>query len=56
MSDGIKTEWTTTELTEDFKVLGFAYGYCAVERKSDNQKGSFNFGGRPRIYYGFKAD
>jgi hypothetical protein len=49
-----KTEWTTDELQQDFKVLGFAYGYCAVERKSDRQKGSLAFGGRPRKYFNFK--
>jgi len=48
-----KTEWTTEELTKDFTVLGFGYGYCAVQRKSDNQKGSLDFGGRPRIYHSF---
>ena len=56
MSDVIKTEWTTSELTEYFKVIGFSFGYCAVERKCDGQKGSLNFGGRPRIYYDFKED
>jgi len=48
-----KTEWSTDELTEDFKVIGFGHGYCAVERKSDGQKGSFDFGGRPRKYFNF---
>ena len=52
-----KTEWTTDELQEEFKVIGFGYGYCAVERKSDGQKGSLDFGGRPRIYSKFvKSD
>lgn len=49
-----KTEWTTDELQEDFKVIGFSYGFCAVERKSDGQTGSFDFGGRPRKYFNFK--
>ncbi len=50
----VKVEWTTEELTQDFKVIGFSSGYCAVERKSDGQKGSLDFGGRPRMYYDFK--
>tara|TARA_R110000772_G_scaffold6250_11_gene21961 strand:- start:122 stop:295 length:174 start_codon:yes stop_codon:yes gene_type:complete len=54
MADMIKTEWTTDELQEDFKVIGFGYGYCAVERKADGQKGSFDFGGSPRKYFNFK--
>jgi len=51
-----KTEWSTTELQNDFKVLNFGYGYCAVERKSDGLKGSLTFDGRPRVYSNFKAD
>ena len=49
-----KTEWNTTELQKDFKVLGFSHGYCAVERKSDGQRGSFDFDHSPRRYYNFK--
>ena len=49
----MRTQWTTDELQEDFKVIGFGYGYCAVERKSDGQKGSLDFGGSPRIYNKF---
>jgi len=51
--DTVKETWTTDELQDDFKVIGFAYGYVAVERKSDGQKGSLDFGGRPRQYYNF---
>ena len=50
----VKTEWSTTELQEDFTVLGFAHGYCAVERKSDGVRGSFDFDGRPRKYFNFQ--
>ena len=49
-----KTQWTTEELQRDFEVIGFGYGYCAVKRKSDGQKGSLDFGGRPRIYHSFR--
>jgi len=48
-----RTEWTTEQLQEDFEVIGFGYGYCAVKRKSDGQKGSLDFGGNPRIYNRF---
>jgi len=51
----IKTRWTTDEMTKEFDVIGFGYGYCAVKRKSDGQKGSLDFGGSPRIYYKFIA-
>jgi len=40
------TEWTTRELQEEFKVLGFAMGYCVVKRKSDGQVGSLTFHNR----------
>jgi hypothetical protein len=50
----VKTEWSTEELTQEFKVLGFAHGYCAVKRKSDGVKGSLDFEGRPRKYFGFQ--
>lgn len=53
MDNKVKTEWSTEELTEDFKVLGFSQGYCAVERKSDGQKGSLDFSGTPRKYHDF---
>jgi hypothetical protein len=48
-----KTEWTTEEMMEEFKVIGFSSGYCAVERKSNGQVGVLDFGGRPRVYKGF---
>jgi hypothetical protein len=53
MSAEIRTQWTTDELQEDFDVLGFGYGYCAVQRKSDGQKGSLSFTHMPRIYSKF---
>lgn len=48
-----KTEWNTDELQEDFKVIGFCGGFCAVERKSDGVKGSLDFDHRPRRYFNF---
>lgn len=51
--ESTKEYWTTEELQQDYKVLGFSGGYVAVERKSDGQKGSLDFGGRPRKYFNF---
>ena len=48
-----KDKWNTTELQEEFKVLGFGYGYVAVQRISDGLKGSMDFSDNPRLYYGF---
>lgn len=46
----------TTELQAKYKVLGFGYGYCAVEDKETGEKGSFKFGGTPRLYFDYKKD
>lgn len=48
--------WTTDQLLEDFKVLGFAFGFCVVVRKSDGQRGSLSFIHYPRLYYDWMAD
>jgi len=48
-----KTEWNTQELQEDFEVVGFAMGLCAVRRKSDGKLGSVQFDHAPRRYYDF---
>jgi hypothetical protein len=48
-----KTEWDYKELQEDFEVMGFAMGLCAVRRKSDGKLGSVQFDHTPRRYYDF---
>ena len=48
--------WDTTELQQDFQVLGFMAPLVVVARKSDGVKGSLYFQASPRLYYGFKAD
>ena len=47
--------YTTAQLQVEFKVIGFGYGYVAVERKSDGLKGSMDFNHSPRIYHSFVA-
>ena len=53
-----RENWTTAEMQEDFKVLGFAYGMCVVERKADGVKGTLQFGtfedDPVRYYYDFQ--
>ena len=46
---------TTQEMLEQFEVIGFSYGYCAVKRKSDGAKGVLSFDHNPRFYYDFVA-
>jgi hypothetical protein len=47
-----RQEWDTDGLRRDFEVLGFAMGLVVI-RRSDGQKGSLEFGGRPRVYFNF---
>ncbi len=46
-------KWTTTQLTEEFDVLGFAAPFVTVQRRSDGQLGSLEFTNSPRVYFSF---
>lgn len=48
--------WDTSELTNDFDVIGFAAPLVAVRRKADGVKGSLKFQHQPRFYFGFVPD
>ena len=48
--------WSTTELSQDFEVLGFAAPLVVVRRKSDGRKGSLYFQHSPRFYFGFQPE
>lgn len=48
--------WDTTQLSQDFEVLGFLAPFVMVRRKSDSQRGSLTFQHNPRFYYAFVAD
>ena len=51
--------WDSSQLTEEFTDIGFAWGFCTATRKSDGKSGSLNFGAAPisgkRYYFGFRA-
>ena len=49
-------EYTTKQLQEKFKVLGFMMGLCVVEDKETGEKGSFEFSHSPRIYFNYQKD
>jgi hypothetical protein len=55
MENTTEQTWTTEELQRDFEVIGFAAPFVVVIRRADNVKGSLEFSGRPRKYYGFKV-
>lgn len=46
----------TTELQQDFSVLGFMAPYVVVQRKSDGVRGSLMFQHSPRLYFGFQPE
>ena len=48
--------WVTTQLSEDFEVLGFMAPYVVVRRRSDRRKGSLEFQHSPRLYFNFVLD
>jgi len=48
--------WDTTELQQDFEVIGFMAPLVAVMRKEDKVKGSLEFQASPRFYFNFQAD
>jgi hypothetical protein len=45
--------WDTTQLQEDFEVIGFQAPFVVVKRRSDGQLGSLEFSHSPRRYWGF---
>ena len=47
--------WDTTQLQEDFEVLGFAAPYVGVRRRSDGAEGLLEFTHRPRVYFNFQV-
>jgi hypothetical protein len=48
--------WDTSELTEDFEVIGFMAPLVVVRRRADGVKGSLEFQHNPRFYFNFSPD
>ncbi len=47
--------WSTSELTRDYEVLGFAAPYVVVRRRADGVRGSLEFQHGPeRFYFNFQ--
>ena len=46
--------WNTTEVQEEFEVLGFMAPFVVVVRKTDGKKGSLTFQHSPRFYFSFE--
>ena len=48
--------WDTSELQDDFQVLGFMAPFVVVCRRSDGIRGSLMFQNSPRFYYSFQPE
>ena len=48
--------WDTSQLQDDFDVLGFCAPYIVVKRKADGQRGTLTFQHSPRFYFSFQAE
>lgn len=48
--------WNTSELQEDFEVLGFMAPFVVARRRSDGARGSLMFQHNPRFYYEFQPE
>jgi hypothetical protein len=48
--------WDTSQLQEDFQVLGFAAPFVIVRRRSDGVRGSLMFQNSPRFYHSFQPE
>jgi hypothetical protein len=46
--------WDTSQLAQDFEVIGFLAPFVVVRRKSDGVKGSLAFQHSPRFYFDFE--
>jgi hypothetical protein len=48
--------WDTSELQQEFEVIGFMAPLVVVKRKGDGVKGSMAFQGSPRLYFDFTEE
>jgi hypothetical protein len=48
--------WDTSQLQDDFQVVGFMAPLVVVKRRSDGIKGSLMFQNDPRLYYSFQPE
>jgi hypothetical protein len=48
--------WDTSQLQDDFQVLGFAAHLVVVRRRADGVRGSLMFQNDPRFYYSFQPE
>lgn len=45
--------WTTSEMCDEFEVIGFMAPFVCVRRRSDAMRGTLMFQHDPRFYFNF---
>jgi hypothetical protein len=48
--------WSTSQIQDDFLVIGFAAPFVVVKRISDGKKGTLEFQHSPRFYFNFQEE
>ena len=48
--------WDTSELQDEFEVIGFIAPFVGVIRRADGVRGSVMFQANPRFYFSFQPD
>ena len=48
--------WDTSQLQDDFQVLGFMAPFVVAKRRSDGVRGSLMFQNSPRFYHSFQPE
>ena len=48
--------WDTSQLQDEFEVLGFMAPFVVARRRSDGTKGSLMFQANPRFYFGWSPE
>ncbi|WP_013627511.1 hypothetical protein [Rubinisphaera brasiliensis] len=48
--------WDTSELQQEFEVLGFMAPLVVARRRSDGTRGSLMFQANPRFYFGWSPE
>jgi len=48
--------WDTSELQQEFEVLGFMAPLVVARRRSDGARGSLIFQANPRFYFGWSPE
>lgn len=54
VTDTDMSVWTTTDVSHEFSIEGFATPFLIVKRKSDGVRGTVEWTGNPKVYFDFR--